>query len=219
VPIGVRLAPLALAVAVATGRAQAPPDSGQPVVRPGLTVRVARSADGVLQAPVVRAQGALASGAFATALRDGFPVALHFTLELRRSVRIFADRLEREAQWDAVVLLDPLTNEFTLIRTGGSEEHFTAAAALERALATPFTVDLMPTEPGQHYYVVTLNVESLSLSELEEAERWLKGDLAPAVSRSGDVGNSLGRGVRRLLIRLSGLPHRQLEARSAYFTP
>jgi len=218
VPIGVRLAPVVLAVAVATGRAQAPADSAR-LGQPRVAVRVARSAEGASQAPVVRAQGTLVGGVFAAALRDGFPVALHFTLELRRSVRIFADRLERDAQWDAVVVLDPLTNEYTLMRTGGSEEHFTSEAALERALATPFTVDLMPSQPGQHYYVATLNIESLSLSELEEAERWLKGDFAPAVSRSGEVGNSLGRGVRRLLIRLSGLPRRQLEARSAYFTP
>ena len=217
-PIGVRLAPVVLAVAVATGRAQAPPDSARPA-EPRLTVRVARSAEGAWQAPVVRAQGTLIGGVFAAALRDGFPVALHFNLELRRSVRILADHLERDAQWDAVVVLDPLTNEYTLMRTGGSEEHFTSEAALNRALATPFTVDLAPSGGGQHYYVATLNVESLSLTELEEAERWLKGDLAPAVSRSGEVGSSLGRGVRRLLIRLSGLPRRQFEARSAYFTP
>ena len=213
-PIGVRLAPVVLAVAVVTGHAQAPPDSVR-ADQSRLTVHVARSADGTWQAPVVRAQGALGGSAFASALRDGFPVALHFSLELRRSVRIFADRLERDVQWDAVVVLDPLTNEYNLMRTGGTEEHFTSEAALERALATPFTVDLMPSHQGQQYYLATLNVESLSLSELEEAERWLKGDFAPAVSRNGQVGNSLGRGVRRLLIRLSGLPRRQLEARSA----
>jgi hypothetical protein len=218
VPSGVRLALVVLAVAVATGRAQAPPDSAGPRA-PRLSVRVARGTDGALQSPIVRAQGALVGGAFATALRDGFPVALHFTLELRRSVRLFADRLERDAQWDAVIVLDPLTREFTLMRTGGTEEHFTSEAALEHALATPFTVDLAPSGRGQQYYVATLIVESLSLSELDEAERWLSGDFAPAVSRSGQVGNSLGRGVRRLLIRLSGLPRLQLEARSAYFTP
>jgi hypothetical protein len=207
-----------LAVAVATGHAQAPPDSARSA-EPRLAVRVTRRADGAWQAPVVRAQGALVGGVFAAALRDGFPVALHFTLELRRSVRIFADRLERDVQFDAVVVLDPLSSVFTLMRSGGSEEHFSSVAALERALATPFTVDLMPSQGGQHYYVATLDIESLSLSELEEAERWLKGDLAPAVSRSGEVGNSLGRGVRRLLIRLSGLPRRRLEARSAYFVP
>jgi hypothetical protein len=218
VPNGVRLAPVLLAVAVATGHAQAPPDSAR-AVPPRLTVRVARGADGTWQAPVVRAQGNLVGGVFAAALRDGFPVGLHFTLELRRSARIFADHLERDAQWDAVVVLDPLTNEYRLMRSGGSEEHYTSEAALERALATPFTVDLVPSQRGQHYYVATLIIESLSLNELEEAERWLKGDFAPAVSHSGEVGNSLGRGVRRLLIRLSGLPRRQLEARSGYFTP
>jgi len=214
---GVGLVPAVLAAAVAAAGAQTPPDSAP--AAPHLSVTVVRDADGVLRPPVVRASGELAGGAFGGALHDGFPVRYHFRLELRRSVRIFPDRLESDVEWDAVVLLDPLTDEYDLVRSSGSEEHFASAGALERALSVPFAVDLMPRGSEQYYYLGTLEIESLSLSELDEAERWLSGEFGPAIAKRGDVGEALGRGVRRLLVRLSGLPRLRLESRSAFFRP
>lgn len=215
---GVGLLPVFLAAAVAAAGAQMPPDS-VPTGPPRIGVNLSRDADGALRSPVVRAGGALAGGVFAEALHDGFPVRYNFRLELHRSIRILPDRLESQVEWEAVVLLDPLTNEYDLVRSGGGEEHFATRAALEKALATPFSVDLLPRGREQYYYVASLLIESLSLSELDEAERWLRGDLGPALSTKGDVGNSLGRGVRRLLVRLSGMPRLGLESRSAFFRP
>lgn len=187
---------------------------------PRLSVELRRGDDGSLEAPLVRATDVLGDGVFAGALRDGFPVALHFRLGLWRDAALF-DRFQREVSWEAVVRLDPLTNEYDLLRTGGTVEHFATFAALERALATPFTVDVLPPAgSGDRFYMVaTLDIASLSLSELEEVERWLKGDLGRAITERGDVGNALSRGARRLLIRFSGLPRRRLEARTETFTP
>lgn len=207
-----------VASVVAVAGAQTPPDSARRA-SPRLAVTVGRDADGALRSPLVRADAPLSGSVFASALREGFPIRLHYVLELRRSVRILADRLESQAEWDAVVFLDPLTNDLALVRSGGTEEHFTSERELDRALAVPFAVDLLPRGREQYYYVATLDVESLSLSELEEAERWLSGDIGPALSRRGDVGDALGRGLRRLLIRLSGLPRLRLESRSAFFRP
>lgn len=215
---GVGLLPVLLAVAVAAAGAQTPSDSA-PSGPPRIGVSLSRDAEGALRPPVVRAGGALAGGVFAGALHDGFPVRYNFRLELHRSVRILPDRLESQVEWEAIVLLDPLTNEYDLVRSGGTEEHFASQAALERALATPFTVDLMPRGRDQYYYVASLLIESLSLSELDEAERWLRGDLGPALSTKGDIGNALGRGVRRILIRLSGLARLGIESRSPFFRP
>jgi hypothetical protein len=217
VRVAVRLVLALLAAAVASGHAQGPPESA-PAGPPRLSITLDRAADGTLRAPVVSTVAPLAGGVFVAALHDGFPVRFHYTLELRHSVRILPDRLERAAEWDAVVVLDPLTNEYDVIRSGGSEEHFTTESAVGRALATPYTVELVPGGSGQYYYVATLEIESLSLSELDEVERWLRGDVGPAISRTGDVGNALGRGVRRLLIRIAGLPRRRLEVRSPFFT-
>ena len=170
--------------------------------------------------PVVSATGLLHDVVFAGALRDGFPVRFHFRLELWRASRLF-DRLEREQDWFVLAQLDPLTGVFTLTRSDGVEHELANLEGLQRALTAPYAVDLPFPQRGagtRYYYVASLNIESLSLSELDEVERWLRGDLGRAITREGDFGGALERGARRLLIRFSGLPRRRLEARTPVFT-
>ena len=170
--------------------------------------------------PVVTASGLLHDAVFAGALRDGFPVRFQFRLELWRASRLF-DRLEREQAWFVIAQLDPLTGVYSLTRGDGTEQSFASLEGLQRALAVPYAVDL-PFPEGRrrtrYYYLASLSIESLSLSELEEVERWLRGDLGRAITREGDFGGALERGARRLLIRFSGLPRRRLEARTPVFT-
>ena len=144
---GVGLAPAFLAAAVAAAGAQTPPDSAPPP--PRLSVSLPRDAEGALRPPGVRASGRLVGGSFGGALHDGFPVRYHFRLELRRSVRILPDRLESDVEWDAVVLLDPLTSEYDLVRSTGSEEHFPSAglAQLDRF------VGMLLHSPGEAFVV------------------------------------------------------------------
>jgi hypothetical protein len=186
---------------------------------PRLSVATRMDSTGAPLPPLVRASGVLEGGIFDAALRNGFPVQLHFRLDLYRDSRLL-DRVERTVSWDVVIRRDPLDNHYDVVRTGGSLERFVDADALARALDVPYTVDLLPRRAGgrdRYYYLATLEIESLSLTELEEVERWLRGDFGPAVREGGDVGNALGRGARRLLIRFSGLPRRKLEARSETF--
>lgn len=188
---------------------------------PRLAIEIRRDSAGILMPPVVRASSALQGGVFDAALRNGFPVQLHFRLELYRDTRLF-DQLAQSVSWAAVVRRDPIDNHFDLVRTGGTVERFADADALGRALEVPFTVDLLPrTPPGRnrYYYAASLEIESLNLTELEEVEQWLRGDFEPAVRRGGDVGTALGRGARRVMIRLSGLPRRRTEARTPPFIP
>jgi hypothetical protein len=56
------------------------------------------------------------------------------------------------------------------------------------------------------------------MSDLDELERWLQGQLQPAVSGQRAVPAAIGQGARRLLLRLLDLPHRRVDARSARFT-
>lgn len=198
--------------------AQQGPDSAR-ARTPRLTIELRRDSALAPAAPLVRVEGQVIDAVFEGALRTGFPVRLAFRLGLWRSGR-FVDRLEREVTWEAVVVLDPLTATYELLRSGGSVETFGDPARLAGALATPFTVDLVPPRPPtgtRWYYVADLAIESLSLSELEEVERWLRGDLGRAIRERGDLGDALGRGARLMMIRLSGLPHRSLEARTPAF--
>ena len=216
-----RAAGLLLALLLSAGpaaRAQEVRERAPPVT-PRLSIALSRDSANGLRPPVVRAEHLLEDGVFDGALRNGFSIRLHFRLELWRKAALF-DHLERDAEWDAVVRLDPLTGEFDLIRTGGDVEHYTAMEAVSRALAKSFTVDLpLPAGAGaRHYFLATLEIASLSQSELDEVERWLRGDVGPAISSRGGLSSALAVGARRLLIRLSGLPRRRLEARTATFT-
>jgi hypothetical protein len=58
-------------------------------------------------------------------------------------------------------------------------------------------------------------VETLSLDELDELRRWLRGEARPA--EAGRPPRGVERGVRRIFVRLLGLPSRRYEARTAIF--
>jgi hypothetical protein len=62
-----------------------------------------------------------------------------------------------------------------------------------------------------------MEVETLSLSDLEELRHWLQGDLGPAMDRNNELGSALGRGLRRILVRALGLPMQRFEARTQVF--
>ena len=60
-------------------------------------------------------------------------------------------------------------------------------------------------------------METLSLSDLEELQRWLQGELAPVVGGGGDVEGALAKGVRRVLVRMLGLPAKHFQIQSPSF--
>ena len=209
---------LGILSAGSAARAQEVHERAPPPPEPSLSVRLSSLPEMALDTPVVRAEHLLDDRVFDGALRNGFPVHYHFRLELWRRAALF-HHLVRDAEWDAFVRLDPLTSEYDLIRSTGTIEHFTKVDAVSRALASPYHVDLLPPEGSgtRYYYIATLQIESLSESELEEVEHWLKGDVGTAISHTGNIGDALAEGFRRLLIRFSGLPRRSLEARSEVF--
>lgn len=208
----------ALVLAAGAVRAQEAGEAAR--ASPRLSIELRRDSTGAPAAPIVRAVALMSDGTFEGSLRNGFPVRFGFHLALWRDGTIF-DQLEHEERWEAVVVLDPVSNSYQLIRAiQGTTSNFADLRGLDSALSTPFTVDVLPSQRNaRYYYTVNLEAESLSLSELEEIERWLRGDLGRALTERGDVGNAFSRGARLVLIRLSGLPHRSLQARTVKFRP
>jgi len=203
---------------LATGPVRAQEGQGRP--SPQLTITLRRDSAGAPRPPLVAARHLMADGAFEAALRNGFPVRFAFRLSLWRDAALY-DRLVKEADWEAVVVLDPVKNNYRLLRSSGAVETFTTPRALDSALATPFAVDLAAARNrnDRFYFAASLTIESLSLSELEDVERWLKGDLGHAITNRGNVGSAFSRGARLVMIRLSGLPRRVLETQSEKFRP
>ncbi len=165
----------------------------------------------------VQATHLLDDGRFLDLMRSGFPLRLHYRLELWRSRANWFDRYITGVEWDAVARHDPLAEEFILIRTGGSVTRYNTTEDLAAALAVPYRVTIDPRGDGRFYLVGHLDVTTLNDTDLEELTRWLKGDITPAVSGHENFGDALAHGAQRALIRIAGLPTVTLEGRSANF--
>lgn len=166
------------------------------------------------QTPRVQATALLADGKFAGLMRSGFPLRLHFRLELWRERSGWFDQFVSDASWDALVRHDPLADDFVLYRTGGEVTRYATPETLEKALDIPFRVRLLPKGPGNYYFLCRLEITTLNDTDLDELTRWLKGDVGSAVSGEGNLGQALARGAQRALVRIAGLPKLTLEARS-----
>jgi len=84
-----------------------------------------------------------------------------------------------------------------------------------------------PTQPAiavpdghdKYYYNLVLDVQMLSVSDLDEVERWLKGDVGPAVRGQKSPGTALGEGAKTFITKLLGGQDKHYEARSKIFRP
>lgn len=157
----------------------------------------------------------LADGGLARAVHQGLPLRIGIRAELWQD-RLF-DSQRGQAEWRASVVFDPIGQSYQVEVSEGSTE---TAGSLEEAaelLKRLFSLPIRPGRPGRYYYLAIVEMETLSLSDLEELQRWLRGDLAPAVSQGEDVEGALARGVRRLFVRVLGLPTRRLRIRTPTF--
>ena len=152
-------------------------------------------------------------------LLSGLPLRARFRIELWND-RFLADALVHRVGWSLILHQEPLSEAYYLSRSWdpGNEERFAtledAAAALERWYLSPRTGP--EAESGTYYYEARLEVEVLSLGDLDELKHWLEGE---AESENTSVGGALGRGLKRLFIRLIGLSVRTYEARTEIFHP
>ena len=173
------------------------------------------------QGPTVRTLGMLTDRQTRDLLRNGFPARLHYRVELWSSDGLFDD-LKGQVEWDVVVRHDPLLHTYQVARIVGevvtSLGSFADVQGAQEALARPFQVPLVPGARSERlYYAAVLEVEMLSLGDLDEVERWLKGELRPAVRGETNPGTAVTRGVRTLFVRLIGGEKRTYRERSARF--
>jgi hypothetical protein len=174
-------------------------------------------------APVVRTINVLTDRSLRDLLHSGFPARLHYRVELW-SASGFFDDLIAQADWDVIVRYDPLERRYTGTRIVGDRAvslgSYADLAGIERALARPYAPSIRsPTRHARYYYVVGLDVAMLSVNDLDEVQRWLNGELTPAVKGKKSPGTALGRGARTLITRLLGGEDRHYEARTREFHP
>ena len=170
--------------------------------------------------PNVRVTNLLADDRWLNILRSGFPLRMHYRVEMWRSKSGWFDDFVREVEWDVVVRHEPLLDQYavtTLMPGRQLENRYAGLEALGRSLGLSYRIAIRPSDPGEYYYTAVLKVSTLSDSDLDELERFLRGDLGPAASEGRDLGDALGRGATRLLLKLGGLPNLRVEGRSGKF--
>jgi hypothetical protein len=131
----------------------------------------------------------------------------------------FFDELQRSAEWEVRVVTRGAEQRYEVIQLVGQRPlslgSFTRLEDADGAVSRPVRVPLRaPAEDRRFYYLVTLEVEALSVSDLDEVNRWLSGDLTPAVRGERNPGSALGRGLRSLASRLLGGERREYTEQS-----
>jgi len=180
--------------------------------------RVEVSAGTTPSAPTITLRDVLAEKPFDELLRNGFPTRLHLRAELWTIGRWF-DALASSEDWDVVVSYDLIDRTYDVARytrTGttplGSYSTFSDARAASELVYNPELK--APSRGKRGYIVVQVDVQTVAMSDLDEVQRWLRGEVQPAVKGQKNPTSALGTGVRTLVTRLLGGEVRHLEARS-----
>ena len=174
------------------------------------------SYDAATQRGALRLQDALADRELEDAVRSGLPLRIRFRVELWKDG--FIDDQMGAEEWNIVITFDPLSELYIVRRRGTpTARAFTDYRGARGALEGSYPVTLRPFGRGRYYYTAAVDIETLSLSDLDELERWLKGELQPAVSGDRSLPGALSMGARRLFMRVLSLPERRFEARSERF--
>ncbi len=173
------------------------------------------------RSPMVRTSGLLQDERWIAMLRSGFPLRMHYRIEMWHSRSAWFDELVRQVEWDVVVRHEPLLDQYavnTIMPGRTRENRYNGVEALAAALdAVVYQIAFRRPGSGDHYYNGSLQVSTLSDSDLDELERFLRGDLGPAADEGKDFGSAVGRGATRLLLKLAGLPSLRIEGRSERF--
>jgi hypothetical protein len=208
-------AALAIALLLASGsalRAQGAPT---------LEIRLPPADQVARTGPLVIATNMLSSQRTRDPLAAGFPARFHFLVTLWSAHRL-GDNIERHAEYDVLVWYNAMEKKYQVAQemndrkqSLGKFDHVEdAEGAIARATRVPITAF---SSKMQFYYRVTLDVQILSESDLDEVNGWLKGELEPAIRGDRNPGTTLARSIRYLAARLLGGDSREFDAETALF--
>ena len=211
----------ALSIVIALG---GPLLAARPVAAQDIVLDIAVAPPGQQRSagPMIVQKGALDDNDLKERLSNGFPARLHYKAELWGIGRWF-NELEGTFEWDVIVRYDPLEKVYGVVRANTERVsvlgRFDRFADAQATVEQGFRIPLVPKRQDRYYYIVKLEIETLSVSDLNEVESWLKGDFNPAVRGDKGAGTAIGRGLRSLMLRMLGGDRKQVETRSVTFSP
>ena len=190
--------------------------------RPVLEVELPAPSQLAVQGPLVRAREMLSGPRILEPLAAGFPARFHFAIELWSEGMLFS-RSERRAEYDVIVRHIALENVYEVSRIEVDRPplalgKFARVDDAESQIGKWSRVGIVaPHSPRRMYYLATLTVQIIDLSDLDELNRWLKGELQPAISGDRNPGTVVSRGLRSFAARLLGGETREYEQKTATF--
>ena len=176
-----------------------------------------------LEGPMITTAGVLEDRKLEEFITSGFPARLHYRIDLW-SRKQFFDNREAGAEWVVIVEFDQLQRTYSISRQVGDRlvpsGTFRTFAEVKAAIAAPFEAPVRAPRNGQRmYYHLVLEIQKVSLSDLDALQGWLRGELQPATRGQRNPGTALARGFQTLMLRMLGGENPRYEARSETFTP
>lgn len=207
---------LAAAVVVAMATLGTRSDAQDAGVRLGIAVVPAMA---LKEGPSITSANLLADSKTRELLRNGFPARIHYRLELWRKGG-FGDDRTGFTEWDVLVAYDPTSQLFNVTRhTTANRVYenfggFPSLTAAETQFGQPYHAALHPDRSGHFYYNLSVDVQTLTVSDLDALEQWLRGSSAPQHS---NIFRGIWSGLGTLVSRILGGDKRKYEARSEIF--
>lgn len=176
---------------------------------PRLTVEPPQPSRATVDGPLVAAHDMLDGSDMHESLVTGFPARLHFVVELWSADGFFNNRLKR-AEYDIVVQYVALDKVYQITLVEVDRQPFSlgrfariedAALAVARPRRVPMSA---PANSRALYYQVTLAVDNVQVSDIDELNAWLRGEVRPAVSGKRNAGTALSRTLRSFAARILG---------------
>jgi hypothetical protein len=168
--------------------------------------------------PVVYLQNLLHDQRWYEALDNALPIVVSYDLKLWRSREGWIDEFLTTFTWETIVTKEPLQEEYSVALVVNNvvrpPRRFAERDSANSHLNLPQRIEVYPPRPGRFYYTLDARITALSDREIDRLERFLAGDPEPDVPDRGTV---VGRGIRRFLLKLAGLPSQILTSRTDQF--
>jgi hypothetical protein len=216
---GVALATMSLLVAGAVPHSLAAQEAPG---RPTLTIELPADSLLLKRGPLIRAANMLSRDRTKQFLDAGFPVRFHVRVELWTEGRFWLDQLESAREYDMFARYLKIEKKYEVILVeydiALSLGKFDVMAEAERAVGRAVAPKISGARISRpQYYQATLAVETLSEKDLDDVERWLKGDIEPGISGEANPASLFSRIVKPIATRLLGGERVEYEATSERF--
>ncbi len=200
------------------------PDERLAVVQSARLAVIAPTDDrAALDGPMIATSGVLDDRKLEEFITNGFPARLHYRIDLWSRRQFFDNRVDG-AEWMVIIDFDQLGRTYSISRQVGDRlvpsGTYKTFADVKTAIAAPFEAPVRAPRNGQRmYYHLVLEIQKVSLSDLDALQGWLRGELQPATRGQRNPGTAIARGFQTLMLRMLGGEDPRYEARSETFTP